>query len=70
MGAPDRVWSPQEIVTCAQGYEADPWSARSIVRVHVRRLRKKVEADPTDPQYILNVRGVGYMLASAPPRDG
>ncbi len=68
MGTPDRVWSPQEIVTCAQGYETDPWSARAIVRVHVRRLRKKVEADPADPQYILNVRGVGYMLASTPPR--
>jgi len=37
------------------------------VRVHVRRLREKLEADPASPEYILNVRGVGYLFASAPP---
>jgi DNA-binding response OmpR family regulator len=28
--------------------------------VHVRRLREKVEADPTLPQRIVTVLGVGY----------
>jgi DNA-binding response OmpR family regulator len=64
---PDQVWSPQELVRSAQGYETDAWGARAIVRVHIRRLRKKLELDPSDPKYILNVRGVGYMFASGSP---
>jgi DNA-binding response OmpR family regulator len=62
---PDQVWSPQELVRRAQGYETDAWGARAIVRVHIRRLRKKMEVDPSNPRYILNVRGVGYMFSSS-----
>ncbi len=61
---PDRVWSPQDLVRQAQGYETDAWGARAIIRVHIRRLRKKMEADPSDPTYILNMRGVGYVFSS------
>ena len=67
MRTPDQVWSPQELIRRAQGYETDAWGARAIVRVHVRRLRKKMEPDPSHPRYILNVRGVGYLFASSPP---
>jgi DNA-binding response OmpR family regulator len=64
----DEVCTPQELVRCAQGYETDAWGARSIVRVHIRRLRRKLEPDPENPVYILNVRGVGYLFASSPER--
>jgi DNA-binding response OmpR family regulator len=30
------------------------------VDVHIRWLRQKIEADPSDPQRITTVRGVGY----------
>jgi len=32
----------------------------STVTVHVRRLREKVEADPSDPRLVVTVRGTGY----------
>lgn len=33
-----------------------------LLRVHMSNLRRKLEADPTDPQYILTEPGVGYRL--------
>jgi len=33
-----------------------------VVYVHIRWLREKIEADPQNPQRIINVRGVGYKL--------
>ncbi|HOC20247.1 MAG: response regulator transcription factor [Chloroflexi bacterium] len=60
----DQVCTPQDLVRCAQGYEADPWGARSIIRVHIRRLRSKLEPDPEHPLYIQNVRGVGYTFVT------
>lgn len=34
----------------------------NTLMVHIRRLREKVEADPSHPQYLLTVRGLGYRL--------
>jgi two-component system KDP operon response regulator KdpE len=33
------------------------------LRAYVRHLRRKLEADPSNPRYILTSQGVGYMLA-------
>lgn len=65
----DQVCSPQQLVRQAQGYETDPWGARAIVRVHIRRLRRKLEPDPAQPRYIVNVRGVGYTFPRVPPES-
>jgi DNA-binding response OmpR family regulator len=48
----DRVW------TDAEG--ADP----SYLWVTVRRLRRKLEADPDQPRYLITERGIGYRLMS------
>src|SRR5205085_5751902 len=32
--------------------------------VYVRRLRRKIEPDPDQPRYLLNVRGFGYKLTA------
>ena len=33
------------------------------LHAHVRRIRKKIERDPSDPGFLLTVRGHGYRLA-------
>jgi len=62
----DNVQTPQQLIRCAQGYETDAMGARSIIRVHIRRLRTKLEPVPAEPRYIINVRGVGYMFSANP----
>ncbi|MFL5702712.1 MAG: helix-turn-helix domain-containing protein, partial [Ktedonobacteraceae bacterium] len=37
-----------------------------MLQVNINRLRRKVEADPTHPSYILTKVGVGYLLAAHP----
>lgn len=34
----------------------------NTLMVHVRRLREKIEEDPSHPQYLITVRGLGYRL--------
>jgi len=63
----DQVLSCQELVREVQNYDCNEREARDIIRVHIRRLRQKLEPDPANPQYIVNVRGVGYMFASPHP---
>jgi two-component system KDP operon response regulator KdpE len=46
---------------------ANPIDAQYL-RVYVRQLRQKVEADPERPQYILTETGIGYRLR-APERE-
>jgi two-component system KDP operon response regulator KdpE len=59
----DQVLSCTEMVRQIQGYEADDSEARAIVRVHMSRLRQKIEAAGVPPLPIVNVRGVGYRLS-------
>jgi two-component system KDP operon response regulator KdpE len=40
----------------------DPLTDAQYLRVYVRQLRQKVEADPERPQYILTETGIGYRL--------
>jgi two-component system response regulator RegX3 len=61
--APEVV-GPKELVRVVRQYEPDHMhEAREIIKWYIHRLRKKVEPDPSNPRYILNVRGVGYRFA-------
>ena len=42
--------------------EAYYYSANNTVMVHIRNLRKKLEADPKNPKYIVNVWGKRYRI--------
>lgn len=52
-----------QIVEAVWGYSAD-LESESAVNVHIRRLREKIEPDPSRPQLLLTVPGVGYRLVS------
>ena len=47
-----------------RGYEASPTDARAIARVHIHRLRHKIEKDPANPQYIQTITGGKYLMSS------
>lgn len=51
------------LVKCAQGYEASELEAGELIKPHIHHLRQKLEPDPSQPRYILNVRGKGYLLS-------
>ena len=57
---PNQVLSRDQLVDQLNGYERSPFD-RSI-DVRVTRLRKKIETDSKQVQYIRTVRGVGYMF--------
>ncbi|MET0375691.1 MAG: response regulator [Rhizorhabdus sp.] len=57
-----RVLSRDQLLDLSQGRELAAFE-RSIDN-HISRLRRKVEADPADPQLIKTVWGGGYMLAA------
>jgi len=57
---PGRVLSRDFLLEQTRGREAAPFDR--TIDVQVGRLRKKIEADPDDPQIIKSVRGAGYIL--------
>jgi DNA-binding response OmpR family regulator len=44
----------------------DYLSDDNTVMVHIHRLREKIEEDPSDPRYIVTVRGLGYRFVGDP----
>ena len=58
---PRRVFSRDQLMSRVWGYEAA--FDTGTVTVHVRRLREKIEADPSKPRLLETVWGVGYRLS-------
>lgn len=58
---PGRVFTPEQLLTGAwgAGYEGET----GLVRQTIHRLRRKIEADPAEPQLLLSQPGAGYYLA-------
>jgi len=53
-----RVWSREQLLD--QIWGADFVGDSKTVDVHIRWLREKLEQDPSNPEYIVTVRGFGY----------
>ena len=60
---PNRVVSREELLQSVWDSSAE-WQDPATVTVHVRRLRQKLERDPSEPDHILTVYGVGYRFES------
>lgn len=56
------VISCAELVRYAWGQSMDEFSAQSIIRPYISRLRQKLEKNPKKPAYICTVRNRGYMF--------
>ena len=55
---PNKVYSREDLLNLVWGYEY-PGDARTV-DVHIRRLREKIEVNPSDPKYVYTKWGVGY----------
>ncbi|WP_336771627.1 response regulator transcription factor [Paenibacillus sp. MMO-58] len=55
---PNRVFEKEELFERIWGLDSNGDAA--TVTVHIRRLREKIEHDPSNPQYIETIWGVGY----------
>ena len=60
---PDKIFSRESLLENVWGYEY--YGDVRTVDVTVRRLREKIEDDPSMPRYIITKRGVGYYFNKA-----
>jgi DNA-binding response OmpR family regulator len=63
MSHPGQVFSPMRLLQEVWDYPFDSGSP-DLVRVHVRNLRERVEADPRAPTFIRTVQGHGYTVST------
>lgn len=57
---PNKVYSREKLLNIVWGYEY-PGDVRTV-DVHIRRLREKIEANPSEPKYVFTKWGVGYFF--------
>ena len=63
LAAPQRILTRDQLLEASRVYDNEVYD-RSI-DVQILRLRRKIEADPSQPQFIITERGVGYSFSSA-----
>ena len=60
---PGQVFSRGQLIENVWGSDADFYDDKTV-SVHIRRLREKIEHEPSDPAVVLTVPGIGYRLAT------
>jgi DNA-binding response OmpR family regulator len=60
---PGQAFSRGQLIEHVWGSDSELYDDKTV-SVHVRRLREKIEPDPSDPALILTVPGIGYRLAT------
>lgn len=60
------ITRPNQVFTKAQLYnlvwQEEYYGDENVINVHIRRLREKIEDDPSNPKYIKTLWGIGYKL--------
>jgi two-component system response regulator MtrA len=64
MANPNTAIDSITLIKQVRGYEATEADARAIARVHIHRLRHKLEIDPANPQYVITVAGGRYLIST------
>lgn len=62
--AAEKVYSREKLLNLVWGYQNPNQGDFRTVDVHVRRLREKVESNPSEPKYVHTKWGVGYYYHS------
>jgi two-component system, OmpR family, response regulator len=63
LAAPQRVLTRDQLLEASRMHDDEVYDR--AIDIQVLRLRRKIEADPTQPQYIVTERGVGYIFNAA-----
>jgi two-component system, OmpR family, alkaline phosphatase synthesis response regulator PhoP len=58
----DRAIPREELLAKVWGYGKDLELETRTVDIHIAKLRRKIEPDPSDPRYLITIRGAGYRL--------
>jgi len=59
-----RPVSREELLTKVWGYKPDMAIETRTVDIHIAKIRKKIESNPKQPEYLQTIRGAGYKLFS------
>jgi len=63
LGAPERILTRDQLLEASRVYDNEVYDR--AIDIQVLRLRRKIEADPSQPRFIVTERGVGYIFMSA-----
>ena len=60
---PGRVFTRAQLLDAVRGHTDEPFDR--AIDAHVKNIRRKIEADPRTPRYLLTVYGIGYKCTDA-----
>jgi two-component system, OmpR family, response regulator len=62
LASPERILTRDQLLEASRVYDNEVYDR--AIDIQVLRLRRKIEADPSQPRYIVTERGVGYIFSA------